>query len=528
LGTLNVPASNRHGSVGRPLDCEIAIFGGEIAMRGANVAPSYAGDLGPIIDPVTGWYRTGDAGYIDADGYLYITGRLNELINVGGEKVAPQHVEEALNAHPAVEDAVAFPLPHPTLGQHVAAAVVLRANATVTQRQLMEHAAMLLPRAAVPNVVHVVPEIPRDGSGKVRRYELTETFARDSRDAQLDPKPADDDTLLHVLARIWEDVLEYSPVALDENFFAAGGDSLRAIHVMTRIEADLGVPMSADTLLFAPTIRELAQQVRAQASGSHRNRIVALRGTGSRPPLFFYDNDVNGGGLYARFLLAALDEDQPIYLMRPNGALGDPIPESIEAMADADAVMIAAAVPSQTYRLAGFCAGGVVAFEVARRLENAGATVDVVTLVGSSAPNALLEPLWAWTSRVGGRLSQRGTVLLYKFVRSIANAVRTRSAPAEILTAIYELWHPLPVPTAADRVYSGLLLRHFPKRTKRSIDLIWGDDDQPKLFGDPSMGWAHVAPVRRHSMRGDHATILTDHVTELGAVLRRIFDAADR
>jgi acyl-CoA synthetase (AMP-forming)/AMP-acid ligase II/thioesterase domain-containing protein/acyl carrier protein len=529
LGTLNLPLSNRLGSVGRPVGCEIAIFDSEVAIRGANVAPSYAGsERGPIVDPITGWYRTGDAGHIDADGYLYITGRLNELINVGGEKVAPGYVEKALKAHPAVADAVAFPLPHPTLGQHVAAAVVPHANATVTERQLMEHAALLLPRPAVPNVVHLVSAIARDGSGKVRRRELTATFARDSRVAQLDLKQTEENSLLHALLRIWEEILEYAPVALDENFFAAGGDSLRAIRVMTRIEADLGITMSTDTLLFAPTIRELAQAVLAQAKGTPRNRIVALRATGSRPPLFFYDSDVNGGGLYARFLVAALDSEQPIYLVRPNGALGDSIPESIDAMAAADAVMIATTVPSQTYRLAGFCAGGVVAFEVARRLEIAGSTVDVVALVASAAPNALLEPLWALTSRTCGFLSQRGAVLVYRTVRSIANAVRTRSSPAEILIAIDELWHPPAPTTPADRIYSDRLLRYFPKRTARSIDLIWADDDKPRMSGDPSMGWRHVARVRRHSVSGDHATVLTEHVGGLGAAMRRIFEAADR
>lgn len=524
---FNRPSSNRHGSVGRPVGCEIAIFDGEVVIRGANVAPSYAGrQPGPIADPVTGWYHTGDAGHIDADGYLYLTGRLNELINVGGEKVAPGSVEAALKAHPAVADAVAFPLPHPTLGQHVAAAVVPRAGAAVTERQLIEHAAQLLARAAVPNVVHVVSAIPRDAAGKVRRGELTETFARNALVANFDPKNTSDAALLHALLRIWQDVLEYAPVGFDENFFAAGGDSLRAIRVMTQIEADLGVTMSADTLLFAPTIRELAQAVRAQADGPRRDRLVALRSTGSRPPLFFYDSDVNGGGLWTRFLVAALDSEQPVYVVRPNGALGDEIPESIAAMAAADAAMIAAAVPSHTYRLGGFCAGGVVAFDVAHHLENAGSTVDIVALVASSAPNASLEPLWAWTSRACGFLSQRNVARVYKAVRSVANAVRTRSYPAEIVNAVYDVWHPPAPASAADRVYSERLLRHFPKPTALTVDLIWPDDDRPMLAGDPSMGWGRVARVRRHSVEGDHATVLTEHLSELGTVLRRIFDSA--
>jgi thioesterase domain-containing protein len=286
--------------------------------------------------------------------------------------------------------------------------------------------------------------------------------------------------------------------------------------------------MYADTLLFAPTIRELAQAVFAQANGAHGNRIIALRATGSRPPLFFYYIDAaGGGGLFVRFLPAALDVEQPIYLVRPHSALDDAIPESIDAMAAADAMMIATAVPSQTYRLAGFCAGGVVAFEVARRLENAGSTVDLIALIASSAPNALLEPLWTWASHACASLSQPDQSRVYRFLRSIANALRTRSYPAEILNAIYNVLHPTP-PMAADiRIYGERLLRYFPKRSALSVDLIWPDDDRLMLSGDPSMGWRHVARVRRHSVSGDHATVLADHIGELGTVLRRIFDSAD-
>ena len=522
--TLNPPPPLEHklGSVGRAIGCEIAIFDGEVGIRGTNVAPSYAkGDRRPIADPLTGWYLTGDAGRIDTDGYLYITGRLNELINVGGVKVAPGHAEDALLRHPAVADAVAFSLPHPTLGEHVSAAVVLRPDVPVTMTELIEHAAMHLPRAAVPFAIHPVAAIERDASGKVRRRELTTTFARD-------PHVVQADSSLTAIARIWEDVLEYAPVALDENFFAAGGDSLRAIRVMTRIEADLGVTLSMDLLLFAPTIRELAQAVLAEETTTRRNRIVALRTTGSRPPLFFYDSDVNSGGLYARFLLSALDSEQPVYVVRPNGALGDEIPESIELMADADAALIATAVPSQAYRLAGFCAGGIVAFEVARRLESAGYTVDVVTLISSSAPNALLEPLWNLTSRLSGVISKRGLTIVYKAVRSLANALRTHSSPADILIKMRELRHPPAPQSAADQVYSDRLLHYFPKPTARSIDLIWAYDDTPRISGDPTMGWRHVAHVRRSFVAGNHITVLTEHLAELGGVMRRIFDAADR
>lgn len=433
--------------------------------------------------------------------------------------MAPGNVEAALLLHPAVADAVAFPLPHPTLGEHVAAAVVPRAGASVSETELIEHAAGLLARPAVPNVVHLLPGLARDANGKVRRRDLTATFARAVDAAPRGPGNNRMNVLFHALARIWEDVLAYAPVQIDENFFAAGGDSMRAVRVIMRVEEDLGVALSMDALLFAPTIRKLAQVIVAQANGAQRRRIVTLRATGSRPPLFFFDGDLNGGGLYARFLLEALDAEQPVYVVRPHGVAGDAVPESIELMAAANATLIATTVPSQTYRLAGFCNGGNVAFEVARCLEAAGFGVDALALIGSSAPNARLEPLWALTG---------GVPRVYRAARSIVNAVRTRSAPAELLNTLYDRLHQAGPPSAAVWIYQDRLLRHFPQRTTRWVDVIWGVEDRPRIAGDPSMGWRRVARVRRHSVSGDHTTMLTDHVGELGAVLGRILEGADR
>ncbi len=256
---------------------------------------------------------------------------------------------------------------------------------------------------------------------------------------------------------------------------------------------------------------------------------MALRTAGSRPPLFFCDGDGNGGGLYTRFLAAALDCDQPIYVVRPHGVHGETIPASIEAMADDNAALIMAAVPAAAYRLGGFCSAGVVAFEVARRLEAAGARIDVVALIGASAPNALLEPLWAMISPLA-KLWPIGAALLFRAARSIANAVHERAWPVELWHGITTaLFHPVPPGrlTPDFLIYRERLMRYFPKRSERTVDVVWAAGDRPRLGGDPSMGWRRVAHARCHTVGGDHTTMLTDHVHELGSALRRIFDAAD-
>ena len=107
---------------------------GEVVIRGENVTAAYENNPKANGEAfVDGWFRTGDQGVIDADGYLTLTGRLKEIINRGGEKISPREVDEALMDHPAVLQAVAFAVPHPMLGEDVGAAVVLREGLTATE-----------------------------------------------------------------------------------------------------------------------------------------------------------------------------------------------------------------------------------------------------------------------------------------------------------------------------------------------------------------------------------------------------------
>src|SRR5260370_34093643 len=136
------PAPRCPGSVGRGSGVEIAIFddsgaslpagvAGEVVIRGRNVMHGYENNPQANADAfVDGWFRTGDQGTLDGAGYLRLISRIKQLINRGGEKIAPREIDEGLEGHPAVEEAVAFGVPHPTWGEQGAAAVVLIAPAT--------------------------------------------------------------------------------------------------------------------------------------------------------------------------------------------------------------------------------------------------------------------------------------------------------------------------------------------------------------------------------------------------------------
>jgi acyl-CoA synthetase (AMP-forming)/AMP-acid ligase II len=180
------PAPRKPGSVGIAAGPEIAIMDeagtilaagatGEVVIRGPNVTPGYLNNpeanASAFLD---GWFRTGDQGVLDPDGYLTITGRLKEIINRGGEKVAPLEVDNVLSSHPAVAQALTFAIPHPKLGEEVAAAVVLREGHKVNEAALRTFAAGYLADFKVPRRVIFLDEIPKGATGKLQRIGLAE------------------------------------------------------------------------------------------------------------------------------------------------------------------------------------------------------------------------------------------------------------------------------------------------------------------------------------------------------------------
>ncbi|WP_237213712.1 acyl--CoA ligase [Falsiroseomonas oryziterrae] len=174
------------GKVGRAAGPEVAIMAddgsilpqgeiGEVVIRGPNVTKGY--EANPEANAKAfhqGWFRTGDQGMFDEDGFLLLTGRLKELINRGGEKVSPLEVDGVLSAHPAVAQVLCFAIPHAKLGEEVGAAVVLREGMELSERELRDFAAKQLADFKVPRKVVFVPEIPKGATGKLMRIGLAE------------------------------------------------------------------------------------------------------------------------------------------------------------------------------------------------------------------------------------------------------------------------------------------------------------------------------------------------------------------
>ncbi len=242
-------------------DCWCRAQTGEVVIRGQNVTAGYAND--PQANAAAyseGWFHTGDEGRLDEDGYLFLTGRLKEMINRGGEKISPREVDEVLMDHPAVLQAVTFALPHPTLGEDVAAAVVLRPGAAATESDLRALAFDRLADFKVPSQVLIVDRIPAGPTGKLQRIGLAAHLARALRHGYAAPR----NPLEQVLAAIEGEVLGLDQVSVQDNFFALGGDSLRATQVVTRLRAVLQVDVPIPELFHHPTIAALASDLLLQ------------------------------------------------------------------------------------------------------------------------------------------------------------------------------------------------------------------------------------------------------------------------
>jgi acyl-CoA synthetase (AMP-forming)/AMP-acid ligase II/acyl carrier protein len=273
------------GSVGRSAGAEITILDadgrrlppgehGEIALRGPTITRGYDNNAAATREAFRdGWFRTGDLGYLDEEGYLFIVGRIKEVINRGGQKVAPGEVEEALLSHPDVLEAAAFSIPHARLGADVAAAVVLRPGATLSAPKLRDFVRKRLASFKVPGLIRIVPDIPKGGGGKIKRAELAaalslaEPAARARRGHKM---AAPRSELEWQVAKIWADLLDVDQIGIDQDVFALGVDSITVTQMISRLRERFGVDLSFKDIFDAPTVAALAARIERskKASGS--------------------------------------------------------------------------------------------------------------------------------------------------------------------------------------------------------------------------------------------------------------------
>lgn len=415
------PGQRKPGSVGRIAGPEVVLLDptgspvpqgaeGEICIRGPAVTTGYE-DAAREAQFHGPWLRSGDLGRLDSEGFLHLTGRRKEMINRGGEKIAPVEVERAAMAVPGVAEAVAYAVPHPTYGEQVGLAVTLGPGVVLSGEEVQR---ALTPRLApfkLPRSVEVMAELPRLGGGKIDRSALRRRAGPAvAAVAVLSP-------LARQVAAIWAAVLQGPLPQPDEDFFDAGGDSLSATEFLLRLETALGHPVPGNLLFEAPRFTAFVDHLaayRPPAVPQDAMEAFLLRETaawpgqrslpgglilgtatvGEKVPLFFCAQ----GNFECLAIREVLAPDRPLYIMRSLYLMPGRHVQSDHALARRYAGEIGRIRPEGPLHLGGFCAGARVMEAAAQILLAEGREVALfVSIDHAFSRPASFAVLQGWT-----------------------------------------------------------------------------------------------------------------------------------
>jgi oxalate---CoA ligase len=537
---LPPPGPNRPGTCGQPWPDTVAIVGedghplpagerGEIWVRGPTVMSGYldAPELNQAAF-IDGWFHTGDIGSLDEDGFLSLHGRLSELINRGGEKIAPAEIESALSRHHAIAEAAAFAVPHPRLGEDVAVAIIPHPGAQTTPAELRRFLQRELASFKIPRRILILDQLPKGATGKVQRRRLRESLdGLDHQEAMPVPDVNKGPMDLEVeLLSVWRRLLKSEAVTVDDDFFASGGDSLLAMEMLIEVERLIGQPVP-DTIMFgAETIRQLAPKIALQA-GTPTAPFFQFHARGSRPPLYFFNGGLISGHACVRRMVELFGPDYPITSIDPHGLHGEPIPPSIEKMAADRLPLILERQASGPFLLGGKCNGAMVAFEAARLLMAAGHKVDMVAMVdpptisARPAPRAILRQMrlivspyrLRWTYELMARLERFFNASTSKQVAQLYHAL---SNPKKLHDAILNPYDE--IPPALWETYSLAMAQYLPAPLDVPVTLYAADYD--------GRAWRRLSlQLEVIQLLGGHSDCLTIGAELLVEHLRQRIDA---
>jgi oxalate---CoA ligase len=523
------PAIRKPGSVGLVSpdvtilgsDSQISGISGVLAVRGAGVSPGYieALPLGSDTVPKMGrpraeWTLTGDLGIVDENGFLSIHGRAKEIINRGGEKISPYEIEKALLQHPSVREAGVYSVPHPRLGENVAAAVVLQPHAETTSSELRDFLRSHLAGFKIPQRIEAVDSIPKSNNGKILRAHLAEIGA--ARNRQIDPPES---PLEFQILAIWQRLLQHTDIGVRDDFFEAGGDSLLATEMLAEVEVAIGHRIPQAELVSASTIRELATI--ASEIGSDDDDVVTKTRGGTGTPFVFCHGDVTTRGFYALKLAALLKSDGPVYLVHPRRDVNKTSELAIEDMAAFAVRRLLAFQPSGSFLIGGYCTGGLLAWEVAHQLLQAGRQVETVLLIDTLSLNSrwpfraarrLTDGIAgvAWSKAWKRRLNRSAMPALWVLAReTYTNGLQwmAQSLPAK------------PLFDERDVPYFRAMANYIPPTLDCELVAI-ACQKNANAFEWSTGAWVPlVRHVRQAIVPGEHMTCITTHVEALANLM---------
>ena len=377
-GTPSGELAQRNGSVGRALppwtltclddDGQSTPPGmlGEIAARGGLINPILKRLEQGHQTTVNDWYRTGDLGQLDEEGRLRVTGRVDDRINRGGQKVAPAEVEATLQSHPQVSRALVFPIPDGVFGQRVAAAVISPGATFPTEHELRAHVARHHPDYMVPERVIFVGSLHTNRAGKLDRKSMATQLISES------PKPTHEVAERYdlrsatetVLAHIYRQLLEQDRIDLKSDFMTLGGDSFQATSLIMMVEQRFGVLLTPAQFLEHSSVGSMAVLLDSETKGVETPHIATVQ-EGDHACLLFVGHSARGYAWYADVFARHFQPNQTVYTLewqRPAG--GEKMHETLEHYAASYVDAMLDCEPTGPFCLAGHSFGAHLVFGV--------------------------------------------------------------------------------------------------------------------------------------------------------------------
>jgi thioesterase domain-containing protein/acyl carrier protein len=563
--SINMP--HKEGSAGIPMVESLVIMdeqgrilnnfeSGEVAIRGDVVFSGYENPEENLSAFTGGYFRTGDIGYLDKEGYLFLTGRKKELINKGGEKFSPQEIDAVLASHPGVREAMAFRIDDPVLGEDVAAMVV-RADEKVSEHDIRSYLLKRMIQFKVPRNIYFVDQIPKGPTGKLLRYAGTEQYNSGALREEKTPEvPADALTpqgsiLTDKITRIWNEVLDVKSLSPDDDFFHCGGNSLTAIELLIKIQRVFQITFPPDTIYLYPTIRQQAVLIGCRDTPVSRYHplIVPIQGNGSLKPLFCF-HPLGGWIQEYQYISSFLDKERPVFGIRARGL--EPEEKPVLTVKEAALEYINAITTVQTegpYHLLGFSGGALYAFEVACELQKRGELVTFLGIIDMSLPAPLKRlfdmsrgqrpsifiragfPLYVF---LNNNLKKNPDSLLYSlFVKSVrifseGLLILTGSGPLsasgsdeDSVTDTQRSW----IATLPEkqqklvRIQIRAISLYKPGTFSGDITLFSTGQDPEFYPGDPARGWNSVVTGKTlvTDIPGDHWTLYREPLGQMTA-----------